>query len=88
MKFSKSNKILINVIFILVIVFFLKSLFAFPKETFAQKNYAKYKVIQFKDSIEQIEKDLNQYANDGWKLYYIMYYGGFGPSVPIAVLER
>ena len=51
MKFSKSNKILINVIFILVIVFLLKSLFAFPKETFAQKNYAKYKVIQFKDSI-------------------------------------
>lgn len=85
MKLSQSTTILANVILILAIAFLLKSIFIFPKDLQAQRNYAKYKVIQLKDSVEQIEKDLNENANEGWKLYYIAH---LGFSLPIAVLER
>jgi len=76
MMSSKSTKILLNFVLILLIALFMESLIGLPKNAHAEDEivkYTRYKVVPLK--VKTIEEVLNQLTQEGWRLIKIIYTG-------------
>lgn len=71
MKLAKSTTILLNVVLALLVLILMKSVMTFPKSVYAGSG-STYKICYLglsSSSIQDIERVLNSYAQDGWRLH-------------------
>lgn len=84
MKFSKSTTILLNIVFILVMAFLLKSLITFPRDVYA-KAESKYVAVKIKHN--EFQETLDKHSNEGLKLHSFSLATASGAKL-IVVFER